>query len=74
VECGSATDVVVQQPAAEAERTFNDDEESDFDMDKFVDLTAEDEAQMMGTAGEGSMEGVKGEYDKDIEDEMLMDL
>ncbi|CAG5172809.1 uncharacterized protein ALTATR162_LOCUS7529 [Alternaria atra] len=73
-EGGDATDVVVRQPAVEAERTVRDDEEFDFDMGQFVDLTAEDEGQIMKTAGEGSVEAVKGEYDEDIEDEMLMDL
>jgi hypothetical protein len=73
-EDGDATDLGVRQPAVEAERTVHDDEEFDFDMDQFVDLTAEDEGQIMETAGEGSVEAVKSEYDEDNEDEMLMDL
>jgi hypothetical protein len=39
-----------------------------------VDLTAEDEADIMGKIGEESQVQVKGEYDDDIEDKMLMDL
>jgi hypothetical protein len=50
--------------------------DEDFDMSEFVDLTAEDEMQIMGNVtkeGQGQVQ-IKGEYDDDIEDETLMDL
>ncbi|KAI4916407.1 hypothetical protein J4E85_010061 [Alternaria conjuncta] len=71
---GDASGVVVQQPVIEEEKQVHDDGEFDFDMEEFVDLTGGDERQSMGTAGEADVSGIKGEFDDDIEDEMLMDL
>ena len=69
-----ASGVVVQQPPIEEEKKVLDDGEFDFDMEEFVDLTGGDERQSMGTAREADVSGIKGEFDDDIEDEMLMDL
>jgi hypothetical protein len=43
-------------------------------MEQYIDLTADNERQITGTASEGSIEVAKSEYDEDVEDEMLMDL
>jgi len=74
MDFGGASGVVVQQPVVEEEKKVHDDGEFDFDMEEFVDLTGGDERQSMGTAGEADVSGIKGEFDDDIEDEMLMDL
>ncbi|KAI4648154.1 hypothetical protein J4E93_004565 [Alternaria ventricosa] len=76
MDLGDASGVVVQQPHIEVEKKVHDDGEFDFDMEEFVDLTGGDERQTLGVAGEGGAEAVKvkGEFDDDIEDEMLMDL
>ncbi|KAI4613288.1 hypothetical protein J4E83_007701 [Alternaria metachromatica] len=74
MDLGDASGVVVQQPVVEEEKKVHDDCEFDFDMEEFVDLTGGDERQSMGTAGEADVSGIKGEFDDDIEDEMLMDL
>ncbi|KAI4701223.1 hypothetical protein J4E81_002963 [Alternaria sp. BMP 2799] len=69
-----ASGVVVQQPVVEEEKKANDDDEFGFDMEEFVDLTGGDEGQIVGTAGAADVSGIKGEFDDDIEDEMLMDI
>jgi len=74
MDFGDASGVVVQQPLIEVEKKVHDDDEFDFDMEEFVDLTGGNERQSMGTAGEADVSGIKGEFDDDIEDEMLMDL
>ncbi|KAI4684840.1 uncharacterized protein J4E88_004281 [Alternaria novae-zelandiae] len=74
MDVGDASGVVVQQPVVEEEKKVHDDCEFDFDMEEFVDLTGGDERQSMGIAGEADVSGIKGEFDDDIEDEMLMDL
>lgn len=73
---GAATSMLVQQTVLEDEKKVHDDGEFDFDLEEFVDLTGGDERQTLGVAGEGIVEEdkVKGEFDDDIEDEMLMDL
>jgi len=74
MDFSDASGVVVPQAVIEEEKKANDDGEFDFDMEEFVDLTGGDERQIMGTAGEADVSGIKGEFDDDIEDEMLMDL
>ncbi|KAI4604520.1 hypothetical protein J4E80_011074 [Alternaria sp. BMP 0032] len=74
MDFGGASGEVVQQPVVEEEKKVHDDCEFDFDMEEFVDLTGGDERQSTGTAGEADVSGIKGEFDDDIEDEMLMDL
>ncbi|KAI4661975.1 uncharacterized protein J4E78_004765 [Alternaria triticimaculans] len=74
MDFGGASGVVVQQPVVEEEKKVHADCEFDFDMEEFVDLTGGDGRQSMGTAGEADVSGIKGEFDDDIEDEMLMDL
>ncbi|KAI4925936.1 uncharacterized protein J4E92_006672 [Alternaria infectoria] len=74
MDFGDASGVVVQQLIIEEEKKVHDDGEFDFDMEEFVDLTGGDERQIVGTAGEADVSGIKGEFDDDIEDEMLMDL
>ncbi|KAI4953918.1 hypothetical protein J4E91_002767 [Alternaria rosae] len=73
---GAATSMLVQQTILEDEKKVHNDGVFDFDMEEFVDLTGGDERQTLGVAGEGIVEEdkVKGEFDDDIEDEMLMDL
>ncbi|CAN9379283.1 unnamed protein product [Alternaria alternata] len=69
---GKVTSSIVRQQAVEPERKADD--EFDFDMEQYIDLTADNERQITGTASEGSIEVAKSEYDEDVEDEMLMDL
>jgi DNA mismatch repair ATPase MutL len=72
-DVGDAVSVVAQQPLAEDGKKPSNDDEFEFDLEQLVDLTEDDERQIMGTANEESVEVVKGAFD-DIEDEMLMDL
>ncbi|KAI4631621.1 uncharacterized protein J4E87_002327 [Alternaria ethzedia] len=76
MDFGGASGVVVQQPVVEEEKKVQDDCEFDFDMEEFVDLTGGDGRQNLSIAGQENVEEdkVKGEFDDDIEDEMLMDL
>ena len=69
---GKVTSSIVRQQAVEPERKADD--EFDFDMEQYIDLTADNERQITETASEGSIEVAKSEYDEDVEDEMLMDL
>jgi hypothetical protein len=69
---GKTASSIIQQQAVESERKADD--EFDFDMEQYIDLTADNERQITGTASEGSIEVAKSEYDEDVEDEMLMDL
>ncbi|KAB2106802.1 hypothetical protein AG0111_0g5060 [Alternaria gaisen] len=63
---------IIQQQTVEPERKA--DAEFDSDMEQYIDLTANNERQITGTASEGSIEVANSEYDEDVEDEMLMDL
>jgi hypothetical protein len=74
VEDGGAAGGSVKHPAVEERKADEEMFDEDFDVSEFVDLTAEDEADIMGKIGEESQVQVDGEYDADIEDEMLMDL
>ncbi len=70
----STASIVTPQLRVGSEGTTDDDEECGFDVQRFVDRTEEGETRSTGTADEGAVEEVNGEYEGDIEDEMLMDL
>lgn len=69
---GKVASSITQQQAVEPERKAND--ESDSYMEQYIDLTADNERQITGTASEGSTEVARSDYNEDVEDEMLMDL
>ncbi|CAN9333929.1 unnamed protein product [Alternaria sp. RS040] len=69
---GKVASSITQQQAVEPERKAND--EFDFDMEQYIDLTADNERQITGTASEGGTEVARSDHNEDVEDEMLMDL